>query len=237
MKQFISIDGLIAAGGDLLAAELANRLGYKLIDRKILFEIAKELDTHPEKLVADIKNESKNWISKLASKIEKSLVSMNFSAQPGYLYFGPHVEFLMGSAYADIAADEDNVDYLAFVRATKEVIYKIGSANEQVVVVGRGSGIILSEFSCNLSIFLHADINNRVMRLKSRRGYQTDEEAKKYLEEADKSQKHYFNKAFGIQLGNCFPYELSFNSAKITIVKIADLVCEYLAREKDNEKE
>lgn len=107
--------------------------------------------------------------------------------------------------------------------ATSERIFDIQSAVMQklaskspIIVVGRCADYIFRDYPRCLSLFLTADLEERIGRVSARRGI-SREEAIKFIEQGEKQRKSYYNYYTFKQWGDSASYDLCINTTKLGI--------------------
>jgi Cytidylate kinase len=145
MYNVITIERRYASGGNEIGRRLAKELGYKLYDRNILVEAAKELDV-PYVKVEGIEESSSGGVLLNLSKTPLGGLSGNKNL--------PLAEqlFLVEKRIIEEAAREGNC-----------------------VIVGRASGYILRQMENSLRVFIYADHEKRIQRAIEREGIQNSE--------------------------------------------------------------
>lgn len=140
MYRVITIERLYASGGNEIGKRLAKTLGYKLYDRNILVEAAKNLGTPPM------------YIENLE---ETSSGSFIFNLSRTHL----------GGKAADKA-----LPLAEQLFAEEKNIIEKAADEGGCVIIGRAAGYILKERSDCLRVFIHADRQKRIQRAIEREG-------------------------------------------------------------------
>ncbi|MBW2034391.1 MAG: cytidylate kinase-like family protein [Deltaproteobacteria bacterium] len=133
----ITITRQFGAGGWTLGNAVANRLGYKFVSRGIINKMAKEANVSV-KWVSSVEKEAGDWLMRFMSK----LVSSNF------------IERHIGEARSDF----DENKYVSFLKRLIPAI----AAQDNVVILGRGSHYILPDDPKTIKILLVADLEDRI---------------------------------------------------------------------------
>lgn len=145
MYNIITIERRYASGGNEIGKRLAEALGYKLYDRNIPVEAAKQLDIPYYQVEALEESNSGNVLFNL-SKTALGGFSHNRDL--------PLADklFLEEKRIIEEAAEQGNC-----------------------VIVGRASGYILRERENNLRVFIYAEHDKRVTRAMEREGFDRQE--------------------------------------------------------------
>lgn len=145
MYNIVTIERRYASGGHEIGKRLAEALGYKLYDRHILVEAAKNLDI-PFHQIEGLEESSSGGI----------LFNLSKTPLGGFA----------GSREIPLA---DKL-FLEEKRIIEEV-----AAKGNCVIVGRASGYILKDRSDSLKVFIDSDKNKRIQRAIEREGIEGSE--------------------------------------------------------------
>ena len=104
------------------------------------------------------------------------------------------------------------------------------------VIVGRCADYALADFPNVVNVFLHADIQDRVVRI-ARRHDLTDAKAKDLIVKTDKRRASYYNYYTSKKWGDAAGYDLSLNTATLGIDGPIHMIREFMAyKEREHEK-
>lgn len=145
MYNIITIERRYASGGNEIGKRLAEALGYKLYDRDIPVEAAKELDI-PYYQVEGLEESNSGNV----------LLNLSKTALGGFAH----------------NRDLPLADKL-FLEEKR--IIEEAAAQGNCVIIGRASGYILRERENNLRVFLYAEHDKRVRRAMEREGFDRQE--------------------------------------------------------------
>lgn len=104
------------------------------------------------------------------------------------------------------------------------------------VIVGRCADYALADFPNVVNVFLHADMQDRVVRI-ARRHDLTDAKAKDLIVKTDKRRASYYNYYTSKKWGDAAGYDLSLNTATLGIDGTIHKIREFMAyKEREHEK-
>lgn len=104
------------------------------------------------------------------------------------------------------------------------------------VIVGRCADYALADFPNVVNVFLHADMQDRVVRI-ARRHDLTDAKAKDLIVKTDKRRAAYYNYYTSKKWGDAAGYDLSLNTATLGIDGTIHMIREFMAyKEREHEK-
>jgi cytidylate kinase len=117
---------------------------------------------------------------------------------------------------------EENVANMQF-----EFLKEKAAMGESFVIVGRCSESVLKDCPALISIFVLADMQCKVDRIKKLHNLST-QEAEQMIAKYDKKRKSYHNYYCTIKWGDSRNYDLSVNSSRLGIEKTIDFLEEYV---------
>ena len=188
MFRILTIAREYGSGGGRIAQLLADRLGWKLLDRCLVEKIAESARIKPE--VAEKFDERPDpWLDRLAEVFWQS---------PGLRgYIGGHVP---GRFDGEVAA-----------HLTRRIIEE-AAAMGNCVIVGRGSQCILQQRDDAFQVFIYAPRRQRLQRLLSRDPRLSKAEAEKKLDAEDATRAAYVRGHYGEDWQNRHLYHLMISS-------------------------
>ena len=99
------------------------------------------------------------------------------------------------------------------------------------VIVGRRADKILedNEQETVISVFIAADMENRMKRVAEREGVDMNEkQLRKYIERKDRERASYYNYFFDGKWGRADNYTMCFSTSKMTKDKICEIIIDYI---------
>ena len=180
----------LGSGGYTVAKLLAERLGIKLYDKELLAQAAKD-SGFCEEIFENHDERPTN--SFLYSLVMDTYTGGNYSAAP----------------FLDMP-----LNHKVFL-AQFDTIKKIAS-EESCVIVGRCADYALASNPDCLSIFVHADMDDRIKRV-SKREDVTESKAKDMIQKRDKQRSSYYNYYTNKKWSAASSYNLCVDSSKLGI--------------------
>ena len=195
----VTLDGPTGGGGRLLGPHVARRLDADYVDRLVLTEAARHLGATVEALhqrEENLPSRAERFSGMLQRVMERS-VSTGMGSDP---YFGTGGMAFLTEEFDDLPQPaitkghelEDDV----YVEAISKVIVSLADRGN-VVMVGRGSSIILSDRPDVLRVGLVAGLDDMVTRVMKTANL-TRDQAEKVVSGRDDARAHYFKRYFGL---------------------------------------
>ena len=199
----ISIGRQIGAGGLGLARRLSEEFGLKVYDKELLAEVARESGLDE---------------ACFAQRDEHSSRGMRTALQGFRSLFGAY-----NRAGTNTVMTEEQL-----FKIQSEVMQRI-AAKEDCIFVGRCADYILREEPKLVTVFICAELEDRVQNL-MRVGGKTEEEARRFIEVGDRKRAEYYNYYTFKKWGDSASYDLCIDASKLgnDIEKVVDLIRFYL---------
>ena len=141
MYNIITIERKYASGGNEIGKRLAEVLGYKLYDRNILLQAARNLEIPPFQIEGLDECSPGGWLFNLS----KTSLGGN--------------------------SDSKNLSMADKLFLEEERIIEEAAKEGDCVIVGRAAGYILREKENHLGVFIHADDEKRLKRAIEKEGF------------------------------------------------------------------
>ena len=199
-RLVITIGRQYGSGGREIGARLAKDLGLGLYDKNIL-RLNSDESGIKESFYHMADEKAGN---KLLYRIVKSL-----APELGTPSLGPDL----------IAADN-------LFRFQSEVIRKL-AAEEDCVIIGRCADYVLDGFDGLVKVYLYADMDYRVERIKEL-GYYEPKDVKKNIKRIDRERRDYHRYYTGRDWENVENYDLMLNTARLGTEGAVEAVKGYL---------
>lgn len=198
----ITIGRSFGAGGREVGIELARRLGINYYDKELLKDAARHAG-----LDAGLfeKNDER------APGLLAGLLPISMSYNVMSWYGGG------GGAFGGEAVYRAQSDFIRDI-----------AARESCVIVGRTADYVLRDFPGLVSVFLHAPDNDCVARIMRRSDCSTPEQARQIVRRTNRLRSDFYNFYTGRVWGSAETYDLTFDSSKLAIDSIADLIISYI---------
>ena len=135
--------------------------------------------------------------------------------------------FLNSFSYGNSCNCEDSVLSGNSLFCMQSKVIKNIAAEGDCIFVGRCADYILRDRDDVLSIFVTADLEDRIKRVAEYEGI-SEQSAKDVIEKADKSRAAYYNFYTEKRWGRGSSYDICLNSSKISLEQCMDIITQIL---------
>lgn len=205
-KYVITVGRSFGSGGRALGKLIADRLGIGFYDKKLLVMAA-------EKAGYDLE-----YFKNADERVPKIL--------------GGIIPFSMGFYPMSWIGDSTAVGGDKVYKAQCDFIHEL-AATEPCVIVGRSADYVLRDVENVINIFVHAPLEVCADRIVERLDCASRDEAKTLAERTNKLRANFYNFYTDKRWGDAASYDLTFDSSKLSLEEIADIVIDYLHRRLD----
>lgn len=204
-NTIITIGRQFASGGRDIGEMIANDFGIKIYDKEMLSRAAKESGICEELFETHDEKPTNSFLY--------SLVMDTYSM--GYA----------GNTYTDMP-----INHKVFL-AQFDAIKKIAEEGP-CVLVGRCADYALENFDNVVSVFIHADLDDRIRRVAKHYDI-TDRKAKDMILKTDKKRASYYNYYTNKRWGDAESYELCLNSSQLGVEGTAKMIEQYVLKKEE----
>lgn len=199
-KLIISVGRQLGSGGRTIAKMLAEEFGCTFYDREVLELAAKESGFSPE--FFEKNDERKGFLNQI---------------------FHMHVPFISDSSFYDNGLSQENL-----FRLQSDAIRK-AATESPCVFVGRCADYVLREHRNMVTVFVTADIDERITNVCHRRNCSPDE-ARKLIESREDTRSSYYNYYTGKRWGDSSSYDLCVNSSLLGLEGTKNFIADFVRR-------
>lgn len=196
----ISVGRQLGSGGRIIAKKLAEEFGCKFYDREVLNLAAKESGFSEE--FFEKNDERKGFLDQI---------------------FHMHVPFISDSSFYDNGLSQENL-----FRLQSNAIRK-AAEESPCVFVGRCADYVLREHKRIVTVFITADLSDRIHNICQRHGC-TEEEAHKIISNQEDTRSSYYNYYTGKTWGSSASYDLCVNSSRLGLDGTKEFIADFIRR-------
>lgn len=221
----VTLSGYAGTGSDQVGVLAARLLNADYVDRLVLSGAAKRIGSTVE--VLEIKGERNvAFRDRLAYFLQTMLERSAMSGAGGEPYFTPGMEYFPSEEYADHAQEPltaaQRLNDQRFIEATSAVVKELAEAGD-VVIIGRGSNMILKDAPGVLHVGLIAPLDQRTKTIMERE-HLGPSEAEKYIEGMEKAMVNFFRKFFKAHPDDPNLYHMMLNMGTVSIKTAGEMV-------------
>ena len=197
--MIITIGRQYGSGGRRLAQMLSEHFNIPLYDKDLINRVSEETGIAGE------------FFKKVDEQPSDSFFSM----------------FLNSFSYGNSCNCEDSVLSGNSLFCMQSKVIRNIAAEGDCIFVGRCADYILRDRDDVLSIFVTADLEDRIKRVAGYEGI-SEQSAKDVIEKADKSRAAYYNFYTEKRWGRGSSYDICLNSSKISLEQCMDIITQIL---------
>ena len=222
----ITINGTIGSGTFEIGQNVAELLELNYVDRMVLAEAARRVGS-PVGALIEKEQRVIRFRERLGRFLQTMLERSAISGVSGEPYFGRGIEMLPAETYTELAGESSsaqNVNDQAFIEATTAVIQDLADGGN-VVIIGRGSNMILADVPGVFNVSLVAPVESRIDNI-MRREELGREEAAAYVESLEEARVTFFRKFFKVEANDPTLYHMVLNTGLLPPANAAQTVAQ-----------
>jgi len=228
----ITFNGQIGSGGRDLGELVAQRMGVHYVDQQILVEAAKRIGA-PVEALAQRDEKVSSLRERIGRFLQNFLEKSAAAGATGDPFLGPSgMEVLLSRSYSDVSqmptTRAQELSDLQFMQVTSGVIMDLAQMGN-VVIIGRGSNIILKDFPGALHLNTIASLSTRYSVM-ARREHLDMVTAERLTKEREIDRLAFFRKFFKVDATDPSLYHLVLNLDKLSLEMASDTVCSLAER-------
>src|SRR5437764_4799892 len=203
----ITISREYGSGGGEIAARLAQRLGWQLIDHSVIEQTARELEVYE----TEVEKHDEEYVESTRPGILDRIIEQLAPSAP---MTGGGGVFVRSSSSAEAPAYQATMRHIIIAAAT----------SGHVVIVGRGGQVLLADKRDVLHVRVIAPLEQRVAYVVRREGLDT-EVARRRVQAKDQARTRYMQTQYRSQHEDPHLYDLVINTAVLPLDIAVDQIC------------
>jgi len=207
IMQAVTISRQYGSGGGEIAARLARKLGWQLIDHAVIEQTARQLEVRESEVEKHDEDYVESDRQGILSRILEQLTPSSAATGGGGI-------FLRTASSAET---------LPFQETMRDIIIAAATSGH-VVIVGRGSQVLLADRRDVLHIRVIAPLELRVAYTARREGLDI-ETARRRVQAKDQARTQFMQTQYRSQHEDPHLYDLEINTAVLTLDSAVDLSC------------
>ena len=213
--QAVTISREYGSGGGEIAARLARKLGWQLIDHAIIQQTARELGVYETEVSRHDEEYVEGTLSRILNRIR------NLSAGGAFI---PAASGALPASGAPLAAPPPSAGNERAYQETMQHVVRAAAKTGHVVIVGRGGQFILADRRDVLHLRVVAPLELRVAYV-TRREEPDINAARVRVQDKDRARDRNMQIQFHRKPDDPHLYDLVINTAVLDLDRIVDLIC------------
>ena len=225
----VTISGQIGSGGREIGRLAAERLQIDYVDQEILVEAARALGVSMESVVS-FDERTASLSERLASMLRRFLERSAAAGAADPMLGSGSLDVLLSRTYGQAAAGEglQEVPDDRYLATLNDIVRDL-AGHGNVLIIGRGSQVILKDWPGALHVLLVAPLDERIERTVGTGGL-TAEEATKQVQEREKGRVSFHRKFFKVEVNDPSLYHLTLNTVRFSGDEAAQIISETAQR-------
>jgi cytidylate kinase len=220
----VTVSGTMGSGAREVARLAADILVIDYVDQQILVDAAQRLGVSA-RVVAQRDEHVRSFGERLASLLSTFLERSAAAGIGDPLMGAGGLEVLLGRSYGDLTkSPEHEVDDALYMKTVTAIIRELGQRGD-IVILGRGSHLLLREHPIALHVLTAAPLEVRVQRFAEREGLSSQEAAKR-VHDLDRGRAAFHHKFFKVEADDPACYDLAIDTSRLSSEVAAQLVAE-----------
>ena len=217
----VTMSGTIASGAREIGWAAASSLGIDYVDQQLLVDAARRLGV-PVDVMAGRDERCAGFGERLAAILRTFLERSAAGGDP--LTGAGGLEVILGRSYADLAREreEHEVSDALYLKTVTAIIRELAERGN-IVVLGRGSQMILRDLPGALHVLTLAPRELRIERLVTREGISI-EEATHRLQDSDRARAAFYRRFWKVEIDDPSLYDMTLETSRLPLEVGAQLV-------------
>jgi cytidylate kinase len=221
----VTMSGTIGSGAREVGQLAADILGIDYVDRQIMVDAARRLGVSAD-AVAERYEHHAGFGERLAGMLRAFLERSAAAGVGDPLVGGEGLAVLLARSYgemgAEVGSSAQELDDAVYIETVSAIISELGQRGN-IVIVGRGSQVILKELPAALHVLIHAPLELCARRIVER-DQLTPEEASKRVNELASGRAAFHRKFFKVDVNDPGLYDLVIDSSRLPYAVAAEIV-------------
>ena len=220
----VTVSGTMGSGAREVARLAADILAIDYVDQEILVDAAQRLGVSA-RAVAQRDEHPRTFGERLASLLRTFLERSAAAGIGDPLMGAGGLEVLLARSYGDLTKSaEHELDDALYMKTVTAIIRELSQRGD-IVILGRGSHLLLREHPTALHVLTLAPLAVRVQRFAEREGLSSQEAAKR-VHDLDKGRAAFHHKFFKVEADDPACYDLALDTSRLPFEVAAQLVAE-----------
>ena len=218
----ITLTGRTASGAREVGPRVASLLDIDFVDQQLMVQAAQRCGV-PLGVVAERDERYGSFRQRVASVIN-SILERSAASGADPLAGPGSLEAVLSRSYAEVGLGEEEKDFSdqTYLDTVSAIITEL-AANGRIVILGRGSQMILADLPRALHVLTVAPKELRYQRFAEREGIDADA-AKRRVDENDRAREAFYKKFWKVDVQDPRQYDLTIDTSHFTLDQAAELI-------------
>jgi cytidylate kinase len=216
----ITMSGNIASGAREVGQTLAQELGINYVDQQLMVEASQRCGVTLGTVAEH--DERRGSFRERLSHLLRTVLERSAASGADPLTGATGLEAVLSRSYADMAAEEPQLSDSLYLKTMTQIIREL-AARGDVVILGRGSQMILADLPDALHVLCVAPRKLRANRLAERDEIGM-EEAMRRAHESDRARCAFYKKFWRVEVEDPKLYDLTIDTSRLSYEIATDLV-------------
>jgi len=228
----ITMTGSMGSGAREVGRRVATLLGIDFVDQQLMVQAAKRCGV-PVGVVAERDERTATFRERMSAAFATLLDRSAASAAADPLTGVTGLEAVLSQTYSDLAREEEKpFSDQTYVDTMSTIMHEL-AASGRILILGRGSQMILKDNPRVLHVLCVAPRKLRVTRFAEREQL-SEEDARQQAEKSDKARAAFYQKLWKVDVEDPRLYDLTLETSRMNFDDCAEVVA-LAARLKDGE--
>ena len=216
----VTMSGNIASGAREVGQGAARLLGVDFVDQQLMVQAAQRCGV-PVGTVAE-HDERRGSFKERFSGLLRTFIERSAASGADPLTGATGLEAVLSRSYADMAAEEPQLSDSLYLKTMTGIIREL-AARGDVVILGRGSQMVLADMPGALHVLCVARRQLRAQRLAERDEIGLDEATRRAVE-SDRARCAFYKKFWHVEVEDPKLYDLTVDATRLSYEIATDVV-------------
>ena len=208
----ITMSGNLASGAREVGQTVAQELGIDFVDQQLMVEASQRCGVSMVTVAEH--DERRGSFRERLSGLIRTVLERSAASGADPLTGGTGLEAILSRSYADMAAEEPQLSDSLYLKTMTGIIREL-AARGNVVILGRGSQMLLADMPRALHVLCVAPRKLRANRLAERDELGL-EEALRRTAESDRARCAFYKKFWHVEVEDPKLYDLTIDTARLS---------------------
>jgi len=208
----ITMSGNIASGAREVGQSVAQELGIDFVDQQLMVQASQRCGVTIGTLAEH--DERRSSFRERLSHLLRTVLERSAASGADPITGATGLEAVLSSSYADMAAEEPHLSDSLYMQTMTDIIREL-AARGDVVILGRGSQMLLTDMPRTLHVLFVAPRRLRANRLAERDEMGMDE-AMRRTQESDRARCAFYKKFWRVEVEDPKLYDLTVDTSRLS---------------------